>query len=376
MTVARHTWIAVLAGAAIGCSSGPPLADSRSPSSDAGHDAVPYPTADASTTADAADGAADTADATRANVDADDASESQSGDAEGDGSPGDGSPGDGSPGDETADAPSGSAVTLPGALCDAGASWGPGTPVDVAAPPGAIFQTITPDELTIAWTYDAGASVAVAWADRATTADPFGDPQTAPSGTFADDRVAISPDGLRLVVLNDDRKGFSEMTRPVRAGAGNAFGAPATGAYANFDASGALGAGQSFGDPVLADGDGAFYYSLYDGVQTATLYRTARLSPGDAWPLGAPISGGPDLAAQGVLRRRPTGVSSDQATLFFWDEVAGIERAAWIDAATGAFDSFVDLGARAGAVPNAACDRLYYAPASDSGNGAASVAAR
>jgi hypothetical protein len=193
------------------------------------------------------------------------------------------------------------------------------------------------------------------------------------SGTFADDRVALSPDGLRLVAVDADRQGFSELTRPARTGAGNTFGAPSPGGYVNFDAAGTLASGQSFGDPVLGASDTTFYYSVYGGGQSATIYRAARLLAGDTWPLGAPLSGAP-LDAVGTARRRPTAISADDQTLFFWDEVAGLERAGWIDRGTGVFDNFVDLGSRAGAAPNAACDRLYYTAPADAGAAAFLVA--
>ena len=82
---------------------------------------------------------------------------------------------------------------------------------------------------------------------------------------------------------------------------------------------------------------------------------------------GSPLATSTGLAAQGTLRRRPTGISSDEQTLFVWDEVVGMERAAWIDQSTGAFDVFVDLGTRSMAAPESTCSRLYYsAPGTES----------
>ena len=59
-------------------------------------------------------------------------------------------------------------------------------------------------------------------------------------------------------------------------------------------------------------------------------------------------------------RRRPTGISSDGRTLFYFDEVTSLERAAWRDGPTSAFGLFKDIGAFAEAVPNLRCDTLYY----------------
>ena len=217
------------------------------------------------------------------------------------------------------------------------------------------------------WTVGSGATATIEYADRASNTDAFGAPQTLAAGSFATDRVAISYDGLRLVVVNSDGQGFSELTRSSQLPPGNTFGAPSTGSYTNLN--GALSAGQSYDDPVLSAYDDAFYYSVYGGGATATVYRTARLLPGDAWPVGAALSTSTLLAAQGSLRCRPTAISSDDQTLFFWDEISGTERAAWIDESNGAFDNvFLDLGARQWAAPDTSCDRLYY-----SAEGSASI---
>jgi hypothetical protein len=248
----------------------------------------------------------------------------------------------------------------PTALCSMSASWATGALI--VAPTGSNdeLDAVTPDELTIAWTEGSGGAATIEYADRSTTSDPFGPAQALAAGQFAADRVSLSSDGLRLVVVDADAQGFSELVRASRAAPGNAFGAPAVGSYANLDTPGTLAAGQSYGDPVLAADDSAFYYSVYGGGQVTTIFRATRLVSGDTWQVGSPLTSSTGLAAQGSLRRRPTGISSDEQTLFFWDEVQGIERAAWIDESTGAFDLFVDLGPRSMAVPDSMCSRLYY----------------
>jgi hypothetical protein len=253
----------------------------------------------------------------------------------------------------------------PPPLCHVDAGWGPGAPLDVSTPQDDALDAITPDEQTVAWSVGAGPTMMIDYADRASNTDPFGAPLTLPAGAYLADRAALSPDGLRLVVVNTDGQGFSELTRTARPGA---FGSPGAGTFTNLDAPGALATGERYGDPVLSADDRAFYYSVYGGGKTATIVRTARLFAGDPWPSGFSIPAATDLQAQGLLRRRPTAVSSDQQTLFFWDEVASVERAAWLDDATGAFDVFVTLGPLAGASPDLDCGRLYY-----STSGASSV---
>jgi hypothetical protein len=260
-------------------------------------------------------------------------------------------------------AESGSSPPPPTALCDTTASWGTGGLIALATASDDELDTVTPDELSIAWTVGSGSTATIDYADRLTSTDPFGAPQALAAGQFTADRVSLSADGLRLVVVNADGQGFSELLRASRASPDNTFGAPTVGGYGNLDAPAALAAGQSYGDPVLAADDNAFYYSVYGGGQTTTIFRATRLVSGDSWEVGSPLTTSTGLAAQGSLRRRPTGISSDEQTLFFWDEVQGTERAAWIDQSTGAFDVFVDLGTRSMAAPESTCSRLYYSAA-------------
>ena len=248
----------------------------------------------------------------------------------------------------------------PVAICNPSASWGAGALLSVSSSLDDVLDAVSPDELSIAWTEGSGSTATLQVADRMTTAAAFGTSQTIAAGSFSTARVALSQNGLRLVVVNSDGQGFSELTRTSRLPPGNTFGAPAPGSCTNLDAAGILAAGESYGDPVLSADDNAFYYSVYGAGRTATIFRAARLLPGDAWPVGAAIPASSGLAAQGSLRRQPTAISSDEQTLFVWDQVMGTERAAFIDESTGAFDVFVDLGARSMAAPNTSCTNLYY----------------
>jgi hypothetical protein len=268
------------------------------------------------------------------------------------------------------DAPAFMGPPPPGPACSKTSTWASGVLVSISSVSDSDeLDAVTPDELTIVWTLGTGNARTLNYADRASTSDAFSAPQSLAAGQFIADRSAISPDGLRLIVVNADGQGFSELTRTSRALPAEAFGAPATGSFTNLDTPGVLTNGQSYGDPVVSADDTVFYYSVYGGTgQTQTIFRAARLLPGDAWSDGAPLLGSSDLAPQGSLRRRPTGISADKQTLFIWDEVSSFERAGWLNDSTGSFDSFVDLGSRSMAAPNQACNRLYY-----SATGASSV---
>ena len=70
-----------------------------------------------------------------------------------------------------------------------------------------------------------------------------------------------------------------------------------------------------------------------------------------------------DLVATnaGDLVPRPTGMSKDMRTLFFYDEAKKVERAAFRAGPGCAYTTVVDLGDRPGAQPNADCTALYFA---------------
>jgi hypothetical protein len=268
--------------------------------------------------------------------------------------------GDAAPGPEAGDE-GGGGPPPPAAICSMSATWMTGTLLTISTSSDDELDAVTPNELSLVWSVGPVGTATLEYVDRAAVGDAFGPPQTVPAGSFATDRAALSPDGLRLVVVNSDGQGFSELTRTSQLSPGNTFGAPGVGTYGNLN--GILAAGESYGDPVLSADDHTFYYSVYGGSLTATIFRTSRLFAGDSWPAGAALPASSGLAAQGSLRRRPTGISSDDQTLFFFDEVMGTERAAWISESTGAYDMFVDLGIRTMAAPNTACSTLYYSAA-------------
>jgi len=332
----------VLAGVLVGCSSQSPGAGGPLGPSQGGNDA--------------ASGDAAGSDAAREDASAADAGGAQL-DSSGDG-PGDAA----SPPDAGTFTDTGRDVdfVLPTPVCDPTVTWGAGAVLGLSTAGDDQLVSVTPDEQTIAWVVTQGASRTIYWADS--SGGSFGTPQTIDATPFANERAALSPDGLRLEVVNAGGQGFSELTR---SAVGGSFGAPAVGAFSNLNAQGALAAGESYGDPIVSSDDRTFYYSRYGGGRTATVFQTGRIFSTDPWSTATTAaSSAAALMAQGAAdgglqRRRPTGISADELTLFYWDEVTSIERAAWIGM-SGDFQTFVDLGSRSGAEPNAACTTLYY----------------
>jgi len=258
--------------------------------------------------------------------------------------------------------------------CNPGMQWGAGTKLPISTGQADLFGAVTPDELTIAWMTTAGA---VLYADRNAATDPFGAPQTLTAGV-ALDRVALSPDGLTLIVVTTNRIALAQVTRGSR---GNAFSSTLDLVpFASLDPLATEGdAGTSpshgfFADPMLS-ADGQFlYYSQY-GVSTLTMCESYRKT-GDTSPWGQGRNllesqlGAPDTTGARMI---PTGMSSDDLTLFYWDGVAKTEKAAFRDNAlsNNTFKQFLTLGATyRNAAPVGTCGRIYYCdgpPSSDGG---------
>jgi hypothetical protein len=262
-----------------------------------------------------------------------------------------------------------SGVVLP--VCSATMKFQSGTLLPISTAQADLFGAITPDELTIAWMTTAGS---VLYADRAKATDPFGSPQTLTAG-IALGRVALSPDGLTLVVVVTNRSILAQSTRSSRSAA---FSSTLdTTPFATLDPIATEGDAStqpthgSFADPMLS-ADGQFlYYSQY-GVSTLTMCESYRKT-GDTSPWG---QGRNLLESQLVApdtsgtRMIPTGMSMDDLTLFYWDGVAQTERMAFRDSAltNNTYKQFVTLGpGYQYAAPTASCGRIYFSSAGDAG---------
>ncbi len=224
-----------------------------------------------------------------------------------------------------------------------------------------LYPSISADELAIAWTVADATAGAIYYAERASTAVAFGTPRKLATGV-AFDRAALSPDGLRLIAATPDGAKLEQFTRPSRT-----MDFVATADMMPFFGFNLIAgnSGASLGDLVLADDDETFLYSFVVPGQPSA-YVVARATPTDPWTGGGGWNG-MALSISGTERRRPSGVAHDLHTMFYWDETSGTEKMGFFDALRSAFFTVVDLGARRGAAPNAACDRVYFSGPSAGG---------
>jgi hypothetical protein len=79
-----------------------------------------------------------------------------------------------------------------------------------------------------------------------------------------------------------------------------------------------------------------------------------------AWAVGVELRVTELASTDATHRRRPTGASADDLTLFFFDEVAGVQRAAWRDTPSAMFSQFADIAVAPEAAPNLDCADLYF----------------
>jgi hypothetical protein len=274
-----------------------------------------------------------------------------SGDHPGDGAVFDVFPHEGSSGDAQ--------VMVP---CGPSPMWGmPNVVLTTSAADATLFGGITPDELSIAWTSTTG-GVVTAWiADRASNTAAFGTPQALSSsfGALAFDRVSLSGDGLRIVGVRADTTGFVAATRAARPGTFDTDdGTEFAGFLTTPDAS-------TYASPLLSPDDQVFMFVLTSSASNDDLV----FSGGPNWNKSQTTDLS-QLARVGSLQRRPTGMTMDELTLFYWDDVSGTEKVAYGDP----FAQFADLGAWKNASPTGTCSRIYYSvPASDGGGGAITI---
>jgi hypothetical protein len=250
--------------------------------------------------------------------------------------------------------------------CDPDHAWG--APTGLVLTPTASFARfsgVAASELTIAWT-EADGTVYIA--DRAITSDPFGTGQPVGLGStmLAMDRVALSADGQTLIAVTADQ---STLVGFNRSGAGFAWEPLPSGQFANLAAMSGE-AGGTFSEPVMGADDATLFFLFTPAGGVPVLNESTYDSINRAWAGAVEFPDAQLASTDATHRRRPTGASSDGLTLFFYDEVMGIERGAWRSTRDAAFEQFVDLPGLDEAAPTASCATLYIVPPAEASTSA------
>jgi hypothetical protein len=261
------------------------------------------------------------------------------------------------------DAGSANAGSGPGGspLCSTTVPWAGGH-AWVSDPTLMRFAGVASTELTVAWMARGGI---VRVADRANPFSDFGQPVDVPLPQIENgSRPALDAAGNQIVLVAPNGTDLVVLARP------SARGMWASGSSAAFAAvsAAAVQAGAKVFEPALGSSGRSFFYLLVPPTGVAALYESTwdaqngRFGAGTAAP-------NTELASDASHWRRPTGVSSDDRTLFFFDESVRKQRAAWRTAPGSPFTTFVDVPAAPEAAPNAACSVLYLqSPGGDAGS--------
>jgi hypothetical protein len=238
-------------------------------------------------------------------------------------------------------------------ICNPTAPWIKPKSAGVS-PSNAFLGAITPDELTIAWME----GTSLVWSDRKTAGDAWGPAQRVKIGAAASAHIALSANGLKVILVVASGRNFGQVTRKDK---GEDFSTTVDSTpFTSFAfAMGEAPPAATLDDPLLAKDDLHFYFTLDVPNANATLRQSARAEATSPWTFGQPITQ-PELAPTNGKLRHPTGISTDRLTLFYWDEALAEERAAFRLGEDADFSIFVGLGARPDGKVDSACTHLYY----------------
>jgi len=254
----------------------------------------------------------------------------------------------------------GTVVEVPPGTCSPSAVWASPAPLNgVSTTAAEKLLSLTLDELDIAFLRDG----ALYSAHRTSASSNFGAGAavTVPTGYDASLGVALSGDGLMLILISNAGTAFGSVSRATRD---VDFGATvSTDAFAGLNAR-AVQTLEHYAAPVLSfDGKALVFSGFTPGADGLAVVYESTLSNGE-WSMPNNLSTG-TFNGTGTKRPLPTGLSSDLRTLFYFDEGSGKEFAIFRDRPDAPLYNPQDLGALANATVNTKCDHIYYTAAGD-----------
>lgn len=242
-------------------------------------------------------------------------------------------------------------------VCSPKAKPGSAQPIaGLSLDPGAQFAAITPDELTLVWTVANTNGVTVYVADRSDSSSAWGTPQTISSVPAADNAVTVTPDGLTIAYVdNSDDQTFATSSRLDRT---STFVFPDSTSGADFEVlnpPAVLAAGDAYAYPLYGPNLTSFYYAIKDASGDLVWYVAGRFESQGAFSAGSSLNFASPPSPTAVL----SGVSDDEATLFFVDPGTGQSSWTFKDEVSVKFDAFTTLGTLGYTQPNLSCTQLY-----------------
>lgn len=271
----------------------------------------------------------------------------------------DGPPGDSALPDGDASGDADAPVT---AACAKSYTDNPGTAVTYPgrATTNERLAAMTWDELTMAWITNVGGKITVHYSDRADKDAAFTTDNVLPDSLgLGDDKVALSADGLTMIVGSADHKSLRQIKRSAR---GSTFDAtsPDGAPFARLvGAGGEGGPAKQVSDVVLSKDGKWLFYTDPTRTAGASMMVSVRLADG-TFDDPNPLPEDRLLVVGGKYRRRPTGISADGLTLFYFDEAIGASFLAFHPPGSLGFDGFYAFApSGSGATPSESCSRVY-----------------
>ena len=257
----------------------------------------------------------------------------------------------------------GTVVEVPPSVCSPKAKWSAPTPLTGVDSTGdERLLSITADQLDVAFVR--GGSLMRAHRNKASADFGVASEVPLPADYGLDGGAALSADGKTLLLVATSGQGFAVLTRASRSADFSTSADPS--AFFGLNAR-AVQTMEHYASPVLSPDGKSLVYTGFtpepeqgfpDGVEgVARVYES--LWADDAWQMPTSISDG-FFDGTTSARPLPSALSSDSRTLFYFDEKSATQVARFRDRPDAPLNVQVDLGARQGAVPNAACDVLYY----------------
>jgi hypothetical protein len=261
-------------------------------------------------------------------------------------------PSEGGEGGHAANA-AGAPAMVPQGVCEPGASFGSEQPQSISGMNEITLLSLTADELSIAFLEGSGSSAALYVGDRENESEAFSEIAVPlPDGYEATSGVALSSDGLSLVIVSTDHARYAELERSAR---GESFSSQAdTSRFAKINLLKDM-SGESVGWPVLSSDGSELYHVRHFGVSRVYL---SKLVDG-VFEFGSEIDpftlGGDEPGAHKLI----TGLSNDSRAIFYYDEASGRSEALFRSRPGAPFYDPLDLGERRGVAPNDDCSVLY-----------------
>ncbi len=234
------------------------------------------------------------------------------------------------------------------------------------APSLGRFDGVTPTLRAVAWTDTTGR---VFTANRSDASSGF-DAEQVSSAPIAEPnaRVGISYKGTSILIASG-----ATLVAYARAFTGSPWTGPTEATLETVNAWLREAAG-AVSDPVFGSSGQTLFFLRSTSTGSYDLCEAAWDDGAGAW--ARPVVRSSMISADALHRKRPTGVSWDDLTLFFWDDGRGIERAAVRSSETHEFSGFRDVGNYPEAAPNQGCTLLFYQGSDEKGFGVFNTAGK